>query len=157
MASALRQELEQLRSSYVVMKPSARLAAVRQRLAKAEVEGGAPRLVAVVAAVEALARSLVVHAPQRSPATAHLRYQQVRSAGALSLVEETLRIYGAPPAGEFFGADAWDRFELAQLFRDVIVHECAVPAHDNYPPLVQATERVLEGLVEAGGLLRVVS
>jgi hypothetical protein len=157
MVSALRQELEQLRSSYVVMKPSARLAAVRHRLARAESEAGAPRLVTVVAAVEALARSLVVHAPQRSPATAPLRYQQVRSTGALPLVEETLRIYGAPPAPEFFGADDWARFELAQLFRDVIVHECMVPPHDNYTPLVQACERVLEGLVEAGGLLRVVA
>jgi hypothetical protein len=157
MVSALRQELEQLRSSSVVMKPSARLAAVRQRLAKAEVEGGATRLVAAVAAVEALARSLVVHAPQRSPATAHLRYQQVRATGALPLVEETLRIYGAPPPTEFFGGDAWDGFEVAQLFRDVIVHECTVPGHDRYPLLIQATERVLEGLVEAGGLLRVVS
>ena len=157
MVSALRQELEQLRSSYVVMKPSARLAALRQRLAKAEAEGGATRLVAVVAAVEALARSLVVHAPQRSPATAPLRYQQVRSTGALPLVAETLRIYGAPPASEFFGAEAWDRFELAQLYREVIVHECTVPGHDKYPLLIQATERVLEGLVEVGGLLRVVS
>jgi len=157
MVSALRQELEQLRSSYVVMKPSARLAALRQRLAKAEAEGGATRLVAVVAAVEALARSLVVHAPQRSPATAPLRYQQVRSTGALPLVDETLRIYGGPPAAEFFGAEAWDRFELAQLYRDVVVHECTVPGHDKYPLLIQATERVLEGLVEVGGLLRVVS
>ena len=157
MVSALRQELEQLRSSYVVMKPSARLAAVRQRLAKVEVEGGAPRLVAVVAAVEALARSLVVHAPQRSPATAHLRYQQVRATGAQALVDETLRIYGASPAAEFFGADAWDRFELAQLYRDAIVHECTVPSHDKYPLLIAASECVLEGLVEVGGLLRVVS
>lgn len=157
MVSALRPELEQLRSSYVVMKPSARLAALRQRLARAEVEGGAARLVAVVAAVEALARSLVVHAPQRSPATAPLRYQQVRTTGALALVDETLRIYGASPAPEFFGAEAWDRFELAQLYRDVIVHECTVPTHDKYPLLIQATERVLEGLVEVGGLLRVVS
>ena len=157
MVSALRQELEQLRSSYVAMKPSARLAAVRQRLAKSEVEGGATRLVAAVAAVEALARSLVVHAPQRSPATAPLRYQQVRTTGALALVDETLRIYGGPPATEFFGAEAWDRFELAQLYRDVIVHECTVPSHDKYPLLIQATERVLEGLVEVGGLLRVVS
>lgn len=157
MVSALRQDLEQLRSSYVVMKPSARLAAVRQRLAKADVEGGATRLVAVVAAVEALARSLVVHAPQRSPATAHLRYQQVRPTGALQLVTETLRIYGAPPPAEFFGPDPWERFELAQLFRDVIVHECTVPGHDRYPMLVEASQRVLDGLVEVGGLLRVVS
>ena len=157
MVSALRQELEQLRSSYVVMKPSARLAAVRQRLAKAEVDGGAPRLVAAVAAVEALARSLVVHAPQRSPATAPLRYQQVRTAGAMALVEETLRIYGAAPPAECFGGDAWDRFELAQQFRDVIVHECTVPSHDKYPMLIEACDRVLDGLVEAGGLLRVVS
>jgi hypothetical protein len=157
MESELRQDLEQLRSGYVVLKPSARLAVIRQRLAKAEAEGSAARLVALIAAVEALARSLVVHAPQRPPATAPIRYQQVRSTGPLELVEEMLRVYGAAAPAGFFGPQAWDRFELATLYRDTLVHECAAPAHDKYPILVEAAEQVLDGLVEVGGLLRVVS
>jgi hypothetical protein len=157
MESPLRQDLEQLRSTYVVLKPSARLAMVRQRLAKSEGESAATRLVATLAAVEALARSLVVHAPHRPPATAPIRYQQMRTTGALELVEEALKVYGSPPAVDVFGAQDWDRFEIATLYRDTLVHECTAPAADKYPMLVESAERVLETLVKVGGLLRVVS
>ena len=157
MESELRRDLEQLRGSYVVLKPSARLAMIRQRLARAEGESAATRLVAMVAAVEALARSLVVHAPQRPPATAPIRYQQMRTTGAVQLVEEMLKVYGSAPALDVFGPQAWDRFEIATLYRDMLVHECTAPAQDNYLTLVEAAERVLDTLVEVGGLLRVVS
>jgi hypothetical protein len=157
MESALRQDLEQLRGTSVGLKPSARLAMIRQRLAKAEGESAATRLVAVVAAVEALARSLVVHAPHRPPATAPIRYQQMRTTGALQLVEEMLKVYGSGPAVDVFGPQGWDRFEIATLYRDMLVHECTAPPPDNYPMLVEAAERVLDTLVKVGGLLRVVS
>lgn len=50
-----------LRSIYVNSTPRARLGVIRQCLALAEAEIGPTRLVTVVSAVEAFARSIVVH------------------------------------------------------------------------------------------------
>lgn len=156
MADELRDELEQLRRTAAASKPSARLATIRQRLARTEGESGPGRVVAVVSAVEALARSLVVHAPGRPPATAHFRYQQVRQKQAVDLVEEAIRLHGARPAPEQFGAEAWTLFGLAVLARNLVIHECMVLGPDRYPAMVDAAEGVLEGMVEVAGLLRVV-
>jgi hypothetical protein len=157
MLIAMRDELEQLRNAHAVAKPGARLGVIRQRLARAEAETGPVRLVAVVSAVEALARSLVVHAPGRPTATSHFRYQQVRQKAPMDLVEEALRLHGGGPAAQQFGEAAWQLFGLAHQARNLVVHECTVLSHDKYPPLIAACERVLEGLVDTGGLLRVVA
>lgn len=156
MVDELRDELEQLRKTYAGAKPSARLAAIRQRLARADEESGPARVVATVSAVEALARSLVVHAPGRPPATAHFRYQQVRSKQPPDLVEEALRLHGGRTPGDHIGAETWALFGLAVQVRNLAVHECTFAGADRYPRLVDAAERVLETLVEAAGLLRVV-
>ncbi|RYY83040.1 MAG: hypothetical protein EOO24_39470 [Comamonadaceae bacterium] len=157
MLEAMREELEQLRKSCATSKPGARLGTIRQRLARTDAESGAPRLVAVVAAVEALARSLVVHAPGRPAATSHFRYQQVKAKAPLDLVEEALRLHGGAPALEQFGEATWQQFELAIVCRNLVVHECVDPGRDKYPALIAAGERVLEGLVSTGGLLRLVA
>lgn len=156
MVDELRDELEQLRRTYAGAKPSARLAAIRQRLARADEDGGPTRVVALVSAVEALARSLVVHAPGRPPATAHFRYQQVRSKQPTDLVEEALRLHGGRTPGDHLGAETWALFGLAVQVRNLLVHECTSVSHDKAPRLVDAAERVLESMVEAAGLLRVV-
>lgn len=156
MVDELRDELEQLRKTYAASKPSARLAVIRQRLARAEGEIGPTRVITTVSAVEALARSLVVHAPGRPPATAHFRYQQVRNKQPLDLVEEALRLHGGKPPAEQVGAQAWTMFELAIQARNLVVHECTFLGQDKYPAMVDAAERVLEGMVEVAGLLRVV-
>ena len=156
MLDELREELEQLRRSYAAAKPSARLATIRQRLARAEGDTGPTRLVATVSAVEALARSLIVHAPGRPPATAHFRYQQVRNKQPLDLVEEALRLHGGKLPADQVGAQAWALFELAIQVRNLVVHECTVLAHDKYPAMADAAGRVLEAMVEVAGLLRVV-
>jgi len=156
MLEELREELEQLRKTYAVSKPSARLFIVRQRLARAEDEIGPTRLITTVSAVEALARSLIVHAPGRPPATAHFRYQQVRNKQPLDLVEEALRLHGGKLPAEHVGAQAWALFELAIQARNLVVHECTYLGQDKYPAMIDAAERVLEAMVEVAGLLRVV-
>ena len=153
---ALGDELEQLRQAHATARPSARLASIRQRLAQAAAEPSWSRLVTLLSAIEALSRSLVAYAPGRPPATAPIRYRQVREQPLLAGVEEALRLHGAPPAIETFGAETWQRFENAHALRELLVHEGASLAADHYPALLGAAERVLEGLVEAGGLLRVV-
>lgn len=157
MMDELREELEQLRTTYATARPAARLAAIRQRVARAAMEGGPTRFLTAVSAVETLARSLVVHAPGRPASSAHFRYQQVRFRSLLELVEEALRLHGAAPALEQYGEETWQLFELAHEYRNLVVHECAYPGQDRYPALIAACQRVLEGLVVAGGLPRLVA
>jgi hypothetical protein len=156
MSSALNRDLESIRDTSATAKPGSRLVAIRQRLARTEGDAGAMRLVTLVSAVEALARSLVAHAPQRPSSTAPMRYQQIRTTGPVDLVVEMLRLYGAGAAAEVFGDETWRLFELAHQSRNMVVHECTTLPQDSYPPLIAAAERVLDGLVQAGGLLRAV-
>lgn len=137
--------------------PAARLRMIKQRLARVEEESASVRLVTVVAAVEALARSLVVHSSGRPSSTAEMRYKQFRSVDAIELVEEVLRLRGAPKGVAHFGADTWERFELADQYRDLLVHECASMGPDTYEPLIAAAENILEALVELSGIPRLVS
>lgn len=157
MIDELREELEQLRKTYATSRPAARLGVICQRLGRAEAEIGPTRLVTVVSAVEALARSLVVHAPGRAASTSHFRYQQVRLKAPLELVEDVLRLYGSAPAVERYGGETWQLFELAHRCRNLVVHECTCLGQDKYQALIAASERVLEELVVVGGLPGLVS
>jgi hypothetical protein len=67
-----------------------------------------------------------------------------------------LRLHGAPSAVERYGDETWQLFGLAHMYRNLVVHECTYLGQDKYPALIAASLRVLEGLVEAGGLPRVV-
>jgi hypothetical protein len=143
---------EQLQRGYATATPAARLRAIKQRLAAAHNEMGSTRLVTVVSAVEALARSLVVHAPGRPASTAEMRHRQFRAAGPVQLVEEVLALRGGGRPESSFGEEAWDFFQVAVRYRDLIVHECTVVGQDRHPTLIAATESVLRGLVEVAGL-----
>jgi hypothetical protein len=153
----LKKELEQLHRANAGASPVARLRAVNHRLAWAESASPPTRLVTTVSAVEALSRSLIVHAAGRPASTAAMRYRQVLTAAPLELVQEVLRLYGTADASEQFGAETWATFGLAHDYRDLIVHECVRVEHALCNVLVAAAEQVLKGLVEVGGLPRVVS
>ena len=143
---------EQLQRAYAMATPAARLRAIKQRLAAAHNEMGSTRLVTVVAAVEALARSLVVHAPGRPASTAEMRHRQFRATGPVELVEEVLALRGAGAAEASLGDETWEFFRVAVRYRDLIVHECTVVGQDRHPTLIAATEAVLRGLVDLAGL-----
>lgn len=143
---------DELLRAYAVATPAARLRVIRQRLASVHAEMGPTRLVTVVGAVEALARSLVVHAPGRPASTAEMRHRQFRTTGPLELVEEVLRLRGAPRGEQHFGTEAWELFEAASRYRDLIVHECTFVGPDRHPHLVGAADAVLRGLIELAGL-----
>lgn len=157
MVDELQQDLEQLRLAYATSRPAARLGVIRQRLARVQAEIGPTRLVTLVSAVEALARSLVVHAPGRPASSSHFRYEQVCMKAPLELVEDALRLYGSASAVELYGESTWQLFELAHAYRNLVVHECTYPDQETYPDLIAASERVLQGLVTAGGLPRLVA
>jgi len=143
---------DELQRGYAMAAPAARLRAIKQRLASAHGEMGSTRLVTVVSAVEALARSLVVHSAGRPASTAEMRHRQFRTTGPIELVEEVLRLRGAARAILHFDHDAWELFEAATHYRDLIVHECSYVGQDRYPHLIAASETVLRGLIELAGL-----
>lgn len=143
---------EELLRAYAMATPAARLRVIKQRLASAHGEMGSTRLVTLVAAVEALARSLVVHAAGRPASTAEMRHRQFRASGPVELVEEVLRLRGAPRGESHFAYEHWELFEVACRYRDLIVHECTYVGADRHPHLIAATEVVLKGLIELAGL-----
>lgn len=142
---------DELHRAYAVATPAARLRVIRQRLASAQAEMGTTRLVTMVAAVEALARSLVVHASGRPSSTAEMRHRQFRATAPVELVEEVLRLRGAARGAQHF-TDDWQLFEVATRYRDLIVHECTYVGQDRLPHLIAAADAVLRGLIELAGL-----
>lgn len=143
---------DELQRMHAVATPAARLRVIKQRLAGVHGETGSTRLVTVVSAVEALARSLVVHSAGRPSSTAEMRHRQFRTSGPVELVEEVLRLRGAKSGLGHFDREAWELFEVATRYRDLIVHECTSIGPDRHPHLIAATESVLRGLVELAGL-----
>jgi hypothetical protein len=143
---------DELERAYARATPAARLRAIKQRLASVHGEMPATRLVTLVSAVEALARALVVHAAGRPASTAEMRHRQYRDSGPVELVEEVLRLRAAGRGAQHFEAPAWELFELAARYRDLIVHECTTIGHDRHGPLIEAAETVLRGLVELAAL-----
>jgi len=143
---------DELQRAYAMATPAARLRVIKQRLASANGEMGSTRLVTMVSAVEALARSLVVHSAGRPASTAEMRHRQFRATGPVELVEEVLRLRGAAKALEHFEQDTWELFEVAARYRDLIVHECTYVGPDRHPYLIAAAEAVLRGLIELAGL-----
>ena len=143
---------DELQRMHAVATPAARLRVIKQRLAGTHGETGSTRLVTVVSAVEALARSLVVHSAGRPSSTAEMRHRQFRTSGPVELVEEVLRLRGARSGLEHFDRDAWELFEVATRYRDLIVHECTTIGPERHRHLIAATEAVLRGMIELAGL-----
>lgn len=152
MNAELLEHPDELQRTHAIATPAARLRAIKQRLASAHGEMGSTRLVTVISAVEALARSLVVHASGRPSSTAEMRHRQYRGTGPIELVEEVLRLRGAGPGAQHFALEDWELFEVATRYRDLIVHECTVIGQDRHPHLIAAGEAVLRGMIELAGL-----
>jgi hypothetical protein len=143
---------DELQRAYAMATPAARFRVIKQRLASVHGETGSTRLVTMVSAVEALARSLVVHSLGRPSHTAEMRHRQVRDTGPLELVEEVLRLRGAGGPAQHFESGAWELFVIAARYRDLIVHECTFVGQDRLGPLIAAADTILRGLVELAGL-----
>lgn len=146
-------ELSDLRSLYVSVHPQSRLNVIRQRLAKSEI--GPTRLVTIVSAVEALARSLAVHASVKQGLEIASVYDSYRYEKPEALVKEVLNRYGDIEPQTYFKEDTWSLFLSAVGFRNLIVHECTYLGQDKYPSLIQASEDILTSLIILGGLREV--
>ena len=143
-------ELSDLRSLYVSVNPQSRLNVIRQRLAQSEI--GPTRLVTIVSAVEALARSLAVHESAKQGLEIASVYDSYRYEKPEALVKEVLNGHGYHDPQIYFKEDTWSLFLSAVGFRNLIVHECTYLGQDKYPSLIQASEDVLAALINLGGL-----
>lgn len=145
----VRERLE-LRRIYVTSSPRQRLIVIRQRLAQPEI--GATRLVTAVSSVEALARSLVVHAKAADAAKLEKTYSAYRDRDPESLVAEFLKLKNLPEPRTHFAEDTWPLFREAINFRNQVVHECTFLGQDKYPALIEAALEVLYELVRIADL-----
>jgi uncharacterized protein YutE (UPF0331/DUF86 family) len=102
--------------------------------------------------VEALARSLVVHAKAIDPSLIEHTYSAHRERDPESLVTEFVKLSGCGDAQEHFSQDTWLLFREAINYRNQVVHECTYLGQDKYPSLIEATLEILEELVRIAKL-----
>lgn len=145
-------ELLQLRETYATVPPQSRYNVILKRLEAKEI--GPSRLVTVVSAVEALARSIIVHRQCPNKTEALGVYAAQKDKAATTLVEEVLKSYGKSPASAYFSEDTWPLFRHAVNYRNLVVHECTYLGQDKYPSLISASLDVLNALASLSGLTR---
>ena len=142
-------ELERIRAAYVSSPPRQRLHVISQRLDNPMHEPNL--LVTYVSAVEALSRSLAMHAKGHTKAQLKQLYGRYRDREVKSLIAEYLVSRGHDSPGDFFGSDTWRKFGYAVSYRNMLVHECTYLGQDKYPHLSQACQVVLAKLVGLAG------
>ncbi len=141
-------ELQTIRDAYVSATPKQRLSIIRQRLE--DHHFGPNRLVTVVSAVEALARSLVMNYRATSKADMKRLYTNFMNLTPKTLVLEYLEVRGITDPTTFFKEDNWQLFGYAIDYRNMLAHECTYLGLDKFPSLIAACEEVLESLVKLG-------
>jgi hypothetical protein len=136
-------ELRALREQYICASPSQRLRVATQRVIN---PGAIPNLLVTnVSAVEALARSLVMHQHASSRQELVKVYGRFKSREAHTLVSDYLRSQDKEPKA-YFGDTTWAAFRLAVNYRNLLVHECTYIAVPKFNPLVRACRDVIDGL-----------
>jgi len=146
-------ELQELRRIYVRSTPKQRLHIILQRIDNPS--HGPNLLVTHVSAVEAFARTLVMHAKATSKDHLESGYGRFRDREVKSLIVQYLTDrHGRAPA-DTFGPATWQRFAHAVNYRNLLVHECTYLGQQRYPQLIQACQDVLHQLAQLEGLLAV--
>jgi hypothetical protein len=139
-------ELLKLREDYVSGAPWQRLAVIRLRLKDQHI--GPNRLVTSVSAVEALARSLVIHHLAKSREDLKRLYPRYRDRSPKTLVKEYISLRGKSDPESVFGDEQWRLFGFACEYRNLLAHECTYLGQDKFPALILACETVLEKLAQ---------
>ncbi len=139
-----------LRQIYVKSTPKQRLNVALQRIGNSDHDPNL--LITKVSAVEALARSLLVHHLATPQADALSFYDLFCRTGAPSLVEAYFQAKCASTPEAILGADTWNLFGHAVHYRNLLVHECTYLGQDKTPALMEACRIVLFKLAEAAGL-----
>jgi len=143
-------ELNKIRDNYVTATPRQRLSIIRQRLE--DHHFGPNRLVTVVSAAEALARSLAMHHRARTKTKLKKLYAKYRDRSPKTLVNEYLKEKGISDAEAFFEEDNWRLFSYAIEYRNLLAHECTYLGLDKFPSLIEACEVIVNKLAALGSL-----
>lgn len=117
-------ELKSIRDNYVAATPRQCLSIIRQRLENHHF--GANRLVTSVSAVEALARSLLMHARSTTRDELLVSYLQFKNRSPKSLVKEYLETRRVTDIPAFLDEDSWTLFGYAVDYRNMLAHECTI-------------------------------
>lgn len=141
-------ELLSIRQAYICATPRQRLSVIRLRLE--DHHFGPNRLVTVVSAVEALARTLALGQKAKTKDGLVNIYPRYKNRAPKSLVKEYLAAKGISEPDTYFGEDTWRLFGYAIEFRNLLAHECTYLGLDKFPSLIDACNEVLESLVKLG-------
>lgn len=141
-------ELVSIRARYIEATPRQRLAIIRQRLE--DHHFGPNRLVTVVSAVEALARSLAMHESATTKADLVAMYPRYSHRKPEGLVREYLAAKGIADPKAFFAEDTWELFGYAVKYRNLLAHECTYLGRVKFPSLIEACEDIVLALVKLG-------
>jgi hypothetical protein len=137
----LRKQLDELRDKYITATPRQRLGRVRERL---DDPGANPnRLVTLVGGIEALARSLAMHAEHQDKEELRACYPRYRNRKTQTLVEEYCKSRGIEVPKEYFGEENWELFLLAIGYRNLLAHESTFLSNQRFGRFEMACNEVL--------------
>lgn len=149
-ADGFEQHRAELRDIYVQSTPRQRLGVALQRISNADHDPNL--LVTRVSAVEALARSLLVHHLASVQSDSLSFYDLFRQSGPTALVEAYFQVKCASTPEMVLGIGVWELFGHAVHYRNLLVHECTYLGQDKTPALLDACRVVLRKLAEVSGL-----
>jgi hypothetical protein len=141
-------ELATIRKTYICATPRQRLQIIRQRLG--DHHFGPNRLVTAVSAVEALARTLAMHACYKTKVEISTSYSKYRNRKPEGLIREYLESREIADPKAFFAEDTWQLFGYAVQYRNLLAHECTYLGMDKFPSLIDACEEILSALAKLG-------
>lgn len=141
-------ELAAIRDAYICASPRQRLQIIRQRLS--DTHFGPNHLVTAVSAVEALARTLAMHASCTTKIEISEHYPKYRNRKPECLIREYLKSKGVATPEVFFAEDTWQLFGYAVQYRNLLAHECTYVGKDKFSSLIEACEEIVSALARLG-------
>jgi len=135
-----KKHLPNLRHVYTRLTPFQRMAIANQRMDR--LDSPANELIAVVSAVEGLARSLVVGERVDRGEQFEIAYEAVRNRDPVQLVKEIAALAHVTPAKLVASADGWRLFRWACAYRNLLIHEATMLNENDAFWLIQSTRQV---------------
>jgi len=142
----LKSELDRLRNDYVTATPSKRRNVIEQRLNNPSAYANV--LVTHIAAVEALARTLVMNSHVKTKKELRNIYPDYKFKKVENMIREYLRIKKLGNAPDVFGVENWKIFRIAVEYRHLLIHECTYLGAAKFDLMVEAAKAVLSNLTE---------
>lgn len=145
-------ELEKLRDTYVSSSIRQRVRIMDQRLAD---PSALPNLLITrVAAIEAFARTLLMHKFARTKSDLPAAYKKYRYWKVHTMIKEYLKLTQLGTPEDVFGDSTWTTFKAAVNYRNLLVHECSFLGQVKYGFLEEACFDIYERLAKLSKVKR---